>query len=89
MRRAWLLLLLVVAGTAASGCVGVTSDDSPAGSVCFSPMRSGRYALCGHVSTVGIASPSDGVWVIGAVDSTQRPMTGRYTISGGTFHAYR
>jgi hypothetical protein len=83
------VVALVVLSVLTTGCVNGIVDPS-SGQPCPNPLRGARYALCGHLSTAELnGSTVNGKRVLGSVDSTQPERAGRYTIKGGTFHAYR
>jgi hypothetical protein len=87
MRWSWILLALAM-----GGCItGVVDDTSGEERLqCANPLRGSRYAMCGRLSTAGLDLTTVGTRrVTGSVDSTHQRVTSRYSLRGGTFHAYR
>jgi hypothetical protein len=78
--------LALLAGSGCSQAPPTAPAASAAG--CRSPVRGHRYALCGHVSTAGIALGSGPRAVVGAVDARPGAANGAsYAVQGGSFHA--
>jgi len=80
------LLLLTL-----SGCVTGVLDENgnEVAQKCPDPLQGSRYSVCGRLSSSGFSNASGGKRVLATVDSAHEKTSSRYTLQGGTFHAYR
>ena len=82
-----LLLMLVTL----SGCVTGVLDENgnEVAQKCPDPLQGSRYSLCGKLSSSGFGGGAGGKRVLATVDSAHEQTSSRYTLQGGSFHAYR
>ena len=85
MRWSWMLGALAL-----GGCVTGVVDETTGQPQCGNPLRGSRYAMCARLATAGVDNGYGGSrQLAGSVDSTHPRVSARYTMQGGTFHAYR
>jgi hypothetical protein len=84
-----LVLLALVAGCSTGGAPDLGDAGAPAAKLgCSTPLRGGRYQMCGKLANAGITPSSPGRWARGSLDPVTNPVAGAtYRLSGGIFHA--